>query len=52
MTSTTTSKKEIADFLWEWAERHGDWGKILINKVVSTENTLHVCSLTKVDFWG
>lgn len=40
MLSTTTSKKEIVDFLWEWAESHGDWSKLLINKIVSTESNL------------
>jgi len=31
MASTTTNKKEIVDFLWDWAENHGDWGKLLIS---------------------
>ena len=32
MASTTTTKKEIVDFLWEWAESHGEWGKLLIDQ--------------------
>lgn len=40
MASTTTAKKEIVDFLWEWAETQGDWGKLLISKIVSTETEL------------
>ncbi len=40
MTSTTTKKKEIVDFLWEWAESNGDWSKLLIEKIVSTEQSL------------
>jgi ABC-type Mn2+/Zn2+ transport system ATPase subunit len=40
MTSTTTTKKEIVDFLWEWAETNGDWSKLLISKIVSTETDL------------
>lgn len=40
MVSTTASKKELIDFLWEWAESHGEWGKLLIEKIVSTENSL------------
>jgi len=40
MSSTTTNKKQIVDFLWEWAEANGLWGKILISKIVSTENEL------------
>lgn len=40
MASTTTNKKAIVDFLWEWAESHGKWNKLLISKVVSTESNL------------
>ena len=42
MTSTTTNKKEIVDFLWEWAESesNGEWRKLLIEKIVSTESNL------------
>ena len=40
MSSTTTNKKEIVDFLWEWAEANGLWSKILISKIVLTEDDL------------
>ena len=40
MTSTTTNKKELVDFLWEWAENHGDWSKQLVDKIVTTESHL------------
>jgi hypothetical protein len=40
MGSITTSKKEIIDFLWEWGEANGDWGKLLIDKIVSSESKL------------
>jgi len=40
MASTTTTKKEIVDFLWEWAESNGDWSKLLISKIVGTESEL------------
>ncbi len=40
MTSTTKSKKELVDFLWDWAEIHSDWSKSLISKIVSTESEL------------
>jgi hypothetical protein len=40
MASTTTNKKEIVDFLWEWAKTNGEWGKLLISKIVGTENDL------------
>ncbi|MGR3293007.1 MAG: AAA family ATPase [Candidatus Scalindua sp.] len=40
MVSTSTKKKEIVDFLWEWAENHGDWSNLLISKIVNTESIL------------
>jgi energy-coupling factor transporter ATP-binding protein EcfA2 len=40
MASTTTSKKEIVDFLWEWAEGNGEWSKLLIEKIISAEEPL------------
>lgn len=40
MTSTTKSKKELVDFLWEWTESHADWSKLLISKIVGTETNL------------
>nr|WP_315200515.1 AAA family ATPase [uncultured Flavobacterium sp.] len=40
MASTTTNKKGIVDFLWEWAESNGEWSKLLISKIVGTENDL------------
>jgi hypothetical protein len=40
MTSQTTSKKEIVDYLWEWALPHSDWGKLLIQKIVVSEQEL------------
>lgn len=44
MASTTPNKKAIVDFLWEWAESHGDWSKLLISKIVGTE-----CNLSTTD---
>lgn len=40
MSSTSTNKKEIVDFLWEWTENKGIWAELIVNKVVSTENEL------------
>ena len=40
MPSTTKTKKEIVDFLWEWAEEKGHWAKLLTEKVVSSERSL------------
>jgi|694.fasta_scaffold130226_2 energy-coupling factor transporter ATP-binding protein EcfA2 len=40
MASTTANKKQIVDFLWEWAESNGEWSKLLIDKIVSTESNL------------
>ena len=48
MKSTTTQKKEIIDYLWEWAESQGDWGKLLIHDVVTFETNLPQTSLDNV----
>lgn len=40
MASTSTTKKEIVDFLWDWAETNGDWSKLLISKIVALEGNL------------
>jgi len=45
MTSTTSNKKAIVDFLWECAQSHRDWSKLLISKIVGTE-----CILSSTDF--
>ncbi len=40
MSSTSTNKKEIVDFLWEWTVNKGIWAELLVNKIVSSENEL------------
>jgi recombinational DNA repair ATPase RecF len=41
MASTTTpTRKAIVDFLWEWTGNQVDWSKLLISKIVTTENCL------------
>ncbi|RRO12352.1 AAA family ATPase [Flavobacteriaceae bacterium 14752] len=40
MASSTTNKKEIVDFLWEWAEGNGNWAKLLVQKVINSEDRL------------
>lgn len=40
MASTTPNRKAIVDFLWEWTGNHADWSKLLISKIVTTENSL------------
>ncbi len=42
MPSTTTNKKAIVDFLWEWTLNQGDWSKLLISKIVISENPLSI----------
>lgn len=44
MASTTTRKKELIDFLWDWAGKNGEWSKLLVTKIVSTE-----CALSDPD---
>lgn len=39
MASITTNKKEIVDFLWDWAG-NSDWAKLLVYKVVDNESSL------------
>lgn len=48
MASTTTNKKEIVDFLWEWAENNGEWSKLLIDRIVSTEKNLQISDREKI----
>ncbi len=38
--ATTTSKKEILDYSWEWAEIHGSWAKLLVKTVIEKETIL------------
>lgn len=38
--ATTTSKKEILDYLWEWAANTGEWAKFLVKTVVEKEEAL------------
>jgi hypothetical protein len=40
MTSTSKTKREIVDFLWDWAQTQGDWAELLLNKVVRSESEL------------
>ena len=40
MSTTTASKKELVDFLWEWASTHGQWGMLLVDKIVRAEAKL------------
>lgn len=47
MASTTTNKKEIVDFLWDWAGNF-DWAKLLVHKVVSTESSLPIADREEV----
>ncbi len=38
--ATTTSKKEILDYLWEWAESHGSWAKLLVKTIIEKKAVL------------
>jgi len=46
--ATSTSKKEILDYLWEWAEATGDWTKLLVKTVIEKEETLSEDKLNAV----
>lgn len=47
MKSTTTRKKEIVDFLWDWTN-DSNWAKLLVHKVVQSENELGEDELEEV----
>jgi len=38
--STTEAKRDVIDFLWDWAEGAGNWAKLLVHKVVLNEDAL------------
>lgn len=38
--STTEAKRDVIDFLWDWAEGTGNWTKLLVQKVVLKEDAL------------
>lgn len=40
MSSITSSKKEIIDFLWEWADTKGEWAHLLIDSIIKRESEL------------
>ncbi len=54
--STTQTKRNIIDFLWEWAENYNLWGKLLVSKIVNKEspllkeerNEIYNCFLTDI----
>lgn len=48
MSSTSSHKKDIVDFLWEWASVQGDWAKKLVDQIVSSEDALSVQERQKV----
>ena len=46
--ATTKSKKEILDYLWEWAEGNGEWAKSIVKKVIEKEIALSAGELDTV----
>lgn len=46
--STTETKRDIIDYLWEWAESAGNWAKLLVKKVVQKEGGLVEDERTKI----
>ncbi|MDB4925838.1 AAA family ATPase [Mucilaginibacter sp.] len=40
MASTTNAKKEVIDFLWEWAEINGEWAKLLLDNILTSSSCL------------
>ncbi len=46
--ATTKSKKEILDYLWEWAESSGEWAKKLTKNTVEKESGLSETELSDI----
>lgn len=46
--ATTKSKKEILDYLWEWAENSGEWAKRLTKITVEKESGLSETELNDI----
>lgn len=46
--TTTKSKKEIFDYLWEWAENSGEWAKNLTKIAVEKESGLSETELNDI----
>lgn len=40
MNSTTGTKRNLVDFLWDWAENYGEWSKLLVSSIVLSEKPL------------
>lgn len=40
MSTPIPSKRGLVDFLWEWGEANGDWGKLLVCLIVNSESQL------------
>lgn len=46
--ATTKTKKEILDYLWEWAANNKEWGKLLVKRIVDKESNLSKEEIEKV----
>lgn len=39
--ATTSAKRNVVDYLWDWAESQGDWARILVQLIVGKEDDLN-----------
>ena len=46
--ATTKTKKQILDYLWEWAENSGEWAKKLTKLAVEKESRLSETELNEI----
>ena len=46
--ATTKSKKEIVDYLWERADKSGEWAKRLTNLAIQKESSFSESELTDI----
>jgi len=49
--ATTTVKRNVVDYLWEWAESQGDWARILVQLIVGKEDDLNEDEKNLVYAW-
>jgi hypothetical protein len=42
------SKRDVLEFLWEWAEEKGNWAKLLLHEVLNTAEPLPADKLNTI----
>ena len=50
MKESVSSKRELFDFLWEWAKSKGVWAKLLLKEIL--ENTNGLSNETRLNIYN